>query len=393
MLRGCLLSLSNLSPRPSRYASQEDDTIEASGAEFIPSGAVDASSALDGYGDDTAAGLAARLHRQLRGFNGDHGASAAAHAQQDTPLQPLQRAIGEGATRLATFASPIFVPTSAFMKPIWAVYGAFDIEDLATAPFGTSALMWLYLLISSVILVNLLVAMFSDTYSRVLEQSEEEFRYQRYQRMYTAQNVWAPIPPPFSLPSNALKLLRTLCRPLRRCLSGGGSKSRAVGVHSGLAACEENKRRAPAEAKRLQQRYLEKSDRDLSGTVDAKTSSLQSSLQEIGAKQEQQFILLTEQVKGLAEELRAQKQLLHSVQKDMGQSSAPAASAPAAESSAATWEATKPPAEPMEMPEAEAAAVVPPSAIRSGSSNAGPKRPSFLTSTLRSLSPRRSPHS
>jgi len=36
-------------------------------------------------------------------------------------------------------------------------------------------------LISSVILVNLLVAMFSDTYTRVLEQSEEEFRYQRYQ--------------------------------------------------------------------------------------------------------------------------------------------------------------------------------------------------------------------
>ena len=74
--------------------------------------------------------------------------------------------------------------------------------------------MWIYVLLSSVVLVNLLVAMFSDTYTKVVEQAEKEFRYQRYQRMYSAQNVWDPIPPPFSLPINALKLFRAAMRVL-----------------------------------------------------------------------------------------------------------------------------------------------------------------------------------
>jgi len=74
--------------------------------------------------------------------------------------------------------------------------------------------MWIYVLLSSVVLVNLLVAMFSDTYTKVVEQAEKEFRYQRYQRMYSAQNVWDPIPPPFLLPINALKLFRAAMRVL-----------------------------------------------------------------------------------------------------------------------------------------------------------------------------------
>lgn len=270
------------------------------------------------------------------------------------------------------------------MKPIWAVYGVFELEELASAPFGASALMWVYVLISSVILVNLLVAMFSDTYTKVLEQAEEEFRYQRYERMYTAQNVWAPSPPPFSFPSNALKLLRLLGRYARgRC-----SKSRELRARGDVSAVgKEVKRRAPAEAKRLQQRYLKRSDLDQSKTVDAKTSALQGAVQEVVAKQEQQFILLTEQMKRLAEELKAQ----------IKQSPAPTTTGPAAKPSAAkpepaTWVATKPPAEPIEMPEADMA-TVPPIAARSGSSGGSRKKISFLSSTLRTLSPRRSPRS
>jgi hypothetical protein len=247
-----------------------------------------------------------------------------------------------------------------------------------------------YVLISSVILVNLLVAMFSDTYSRVLEQAEEEFRYQRYQRMYTAQNVWAPSPPPFSLPSNLLKLLQACCRPLRRCLSDRSSKFRSRHAPVGAADGEKYKRRAPAEAKRLQQRYLEKSHRDQSKTVDAKTSALQGTVHEIVAKQEQQFILLTEQMKGLALELQTLKS---GMERDCARPApAIAPGLPPATPGRTTWEATKPPAEPIQMPEADSA-TVPPIAVRSGSgsfSETG-KRTSFLSSTLRSLSPRRSP--
>ena len=43
----------------------------------------------------------------------------------------------------------------------------------------TGWVMWLYILISSVVLVNLLVAMFSDTYARIKESSELEYTYLR----------------------------------------------------------------------------------------------------------------------------------------------------------------------------------------------------------------------
>ena len=71
--------------------------------------------------------------------------------------------------------------------------------------------MWIYVLLSSVVLVNLLVAMFSDTYPKVVEQAGKEFRYQR---MYSAQDVWAPTPPPFSLPIHARELFRAAMRVL-----------------------------------------------------------------------------------------------------------------------------------------------------------------------------------
>ena len=42
-------------------------------------------------------------------------------------------------------------------------------------------LIWIYVLIGSIVLVNLLVAMFADTYARVKEASELEYMYSRYQ--------------------------------------------------------------------------------------------------------------------------------------------------------------------------------------------------------------------
>ena len=43
----------------------------------------------------------------------------------------------------------------------------------------TGWVMWLYILIASIVLVNLLVAMFADTYTRIKESSELEYTYLR----------------------------------------------------------------------------------------------------------------------------------------------------------------------------------------------------------------------
>lgn len=51
--------------------------------------------------------------------------------------------------------------------PFWAVFGDFDTTELQEMLPWSSWLVWVYVLISNVVLVNLLVAMFSDTYARV----------------------------------------------------------------------------------------------------------------------------------------------------------------------------------------------------------------------------------
>eukprot|EP00967_Tisochrysis_lutea_P089526 scaffold127497_cov32-Tisochrysis_lutea.AAC.1 len=297
--------------------------------------------AAENYYGDSPGALAQDLHRQLEAIGG-----------RGLRLSPQ---VGEGLAKVSAFTGPIFNPTSAFMKPFWAVYGAFEVEELATAPFGVAGLMWVYVLISSVILVNLLVAMFSDTYTRVLEQSEEEFRYQRYQRMYIAQNVWEPIPPPLNLPFNVLKVLRFFLRPMRKCCEPSGPRTRALSPRG------DGKGTAPPEAKRLQQRYLEKSERDQSSTVDAKTSSVKTSVQELTAQQNQQYILLTEQIKSVAHELKAQRELIHSLLEGKNPLVASTDGTTLASTSALqpleTWDAVRPPPQPVEMPERDNAMV------------------------------------
>ena len=53
---------------------------------------------------------------------------------------------------------------------------------------------------ASIILVNLLVAMFSDTYNRILENAEVEYKFQKYNRIFLYTNIVTSIPPPFNLP-------------------------------------------------------------------------------------------------------------------------------------------------------------------------------------------------
>ena len=65
------------------------------------------------------------------------------------------------------------------MMPLWAVFGYLDLVGLEQDIPWSSPILWLYALISGVVLVNLLVAMFADTYTRVLSASEMEYRYQK----------------------------------------------------------------------------------------------------------------------------------------------------------------------------------------------------------------------
>ena len=79
------------------------------------------------------------------------------------------------------------------------MFAEFDLEELMRVPFGLP-LMWVYVLIANVVLVNMLIAMFAETYTRIKKNAEIEYRYQHYLHIFEYQHVVHHLPPPFNAP-------------------------------------------------------------------------------------------------------------------------------------------------------------------------------------------------
>lgn len=98
-------------------------------------------------------------------------------------------------------------PWEPFLMPFWAIFGismGYD-EKLLTIPRPLSALLWVYFLLSQVVLLNLLVAIMGDTWQRVKESADEEWKFLLVQDMEEFFMLH-PVPPPFG----ALILLRRI---------------------------------------------------------------------------------------------------------------------------------------------------------------------------------------
>ena len=52
----------------------------------------------------------------------------------------------------------------------------------------------------TIVLVNLLIAMFSDTYTSIQSAAETEYRLQKAARTYLYRNVVLAVPPPLNFP-------------------------------------------------------------------------------------------------------------------------------------------------------------------------------------------------
>jgi len=66
--------------------------------------------------------------------------------------------------------------------------------------WASSICLYTFALIANVGLVNLLIAMFSETYSEFSAKSESEYAYRKVVLLYIQRHIEMPIPPPFSLP-------------------------------------------------------------------------------------------------------------------------------------------------------------------------------------------------
>jgi len=85
----------------------------------------------------------------------------------------------------------------AFWAPYWGVYGESVPEQYN---WLGSMLIWSYMFLASIGLVNLLVAMFSDTFTRVKTASEVEYVFHRCSRLYEYRHILLTTPPVLNAP-------------------------------------------------------------------------------------------------------------------------------------------------------------------------------------------------
>ena len=118
-------------------------------------------------------------------------------------------ATGEGGelTRdeLLALSDP-FDASGAMWAPLWAIFGDPSPENYS---WLASILIWVYCLVGNIVLVNLLVAMFADSYTKIASQSEIEYFFLRSTHLYEYQNSVLSMPPVLNLP---LILMDGLCR-------------------------------------------------------------------------------------------------------------------------------------------------------------------------------------
>jgi len=97
--------------------------------------------------------------------------------------------------------------------PAWAMYGEFDPDQMFEwSPRYGSAMLWVYVLVSNVLLVNLLIAMMSDSYAEIKDNADVEWKFGRMNSVLETVERIHPIPPPLSLPMLVAKFSTTACR-------------------------------------------------------------------------------------------------------------------------------------------------------------------------------------
>lgn len=87
------------------------------------------------------------------------------------------------------------------MTPIWAMFGSFDNHEVHTwNQHAGQILLWTYLVVSNIVLVNLLIAMMGDTYGVIKDKADEEWKFGRLLSVVESTERMSPVPPPLNLP-------------------------------------------------------------------------------------------------------------------------------------------------------------------------------------------------
>ena len=115
--------------------------------------------------------------------------------------------VGGFMVAFCALADPQADGNDVYATPLWAMLGWFEPGDIDEwAGQRGKILLWMYVMVSNVLLVNLLIAMMGDTYARIKENADTEWKFARLvSGIEFVERVHA-VPPPLSLPIMALNL-------------------------------------------------------------------------------------------------------------------------------------------------------------------------------------------
>eukprot|EP00052_Salpingoeca_macrocollata_P008513 m.67423 g.67423 ORF g.67423 m.67423 type:complete len:1434 (-) comp16628_c0_seq2:32-4333(-) len=126
--------------------------------------------------------------------------------------------------------------TATLFRPYFQVYGELFLEQMEgesaclgdnfTSCGGTFGwfvplLLGVYLLITNITLINLLIALFNDTYQRVASKQRKVWSFQNFELLveYIDRSPWEAMPPPLNLLVNTVQFLVWLVRHMAERLS------------------------------------------------------------------------------------------------------------------------------------------------------------------------------
>ena len=95
---------------------------------------------------------------------------------------------------------------SPLWQPFWGLFGDFDLAAMEEysdfehyeMSFALPVLLWVYMFLATVVLINLLIAQMSATYENVKAQGEEMWQFERAQLILEYKDGKPPLPPPFN---------------------------------------------------------------------------------------------------------------------------------------------------------------------------------------------------
>ena len=104
-----------------------------------------------------------------------------------------------------------------FFAPFWGIfdlhYSPGDLAAMESASIMTPFFVWIFLLVSLVLFVNLLIAMFNEQFTEVMAKADDNVRMAKVRHVRHYIEMYS-VPPPFNVPAVLLYKAFSFCRNL-----------------------------------------------------------------------------------------------------------------------------------------------------------------------------------